>query len=273
VPPLEARADPTDASYIPRPEWYFLGLFQLLKYFPGKWEVVGAMVVPGVVGLFLALLPWIDRGPDRDPRKRPLVMAVVLAGVLGVVMLTTLGFRDRPVSAATSGAWSLREIGGKTFVERAACARCHAEAGSADPLEALAGTRGPEWIGGHVADPEMIAPGLREPPTAISEREVTAIVAYVGRLGREPYPGFEAQVETAGVVWARYCVGCHVIDGDGGKDGPSLTHAGAKHDVATLRRRIVNPESVDPNAEMPAFGRRLSAAELDAIAAYLASRR
>ena len=70
MPPLEGPADPTDATFIPRPEWYFLGLFQLLKYFPGKWEVVGAMVVPGLAAGFLALLPWIDRGPDRDPRRR-----------------------------------------------------------------------------------------------------------------------------------------------------------------------------------------------------------
>ena len=70
MPPLEGPADPTDANYIPRPEWYFLGLFQLLKYFPGKWEVVGAIVLPGVVAAFLALLPWIDRGPERDPRRR-----------------------------------------------------------------------------------------------------------------------------------------------------------------------------------------------------------
>ena len=83
MPPLEGPADPTDANYIPRPEWYFLGLFQLLKYFPGKWEVVGAIVIPGVVAAFLALLPWIDRGPERDPRRRPLVMTLVAVGLAG----------------------------------------------------------------------------------------------------------------------------------------------------------------------------------------------
>ena len=62
APPLEGPADPSDGTYVPRPEWYFLGLFQLLKYFPGRWEVVGAMVIAGVVALLLALLPWIDRG-------------------------------------------------------------------------------------------------------------------------------------------------------------------------------------------------------------------
>jgi ubiquinol-cytochrome c reductase cytochrome b subunit len=91
APPLEGPADPTDASYIPRPEWYFLGLFQLLKYFPGKWEVVGAMGVPGLVAGFLALLPWIDRAPDRRPRNRRIVLTAVLIGFAGVVTLTALG--------------------------------------------------------------------------------------------------------------------------------------------------------------------------------------
>ena len=99
MPAMEGPADPTDATFIPRPEWYFLGLFQLLKYFPGKLEVVGAIILPTVLGALLALLPWLDRGPDRDPRRRLVVMLGVAAGVLGIVALTTLGWRDRPVSA------------------------------------------------------------------------------------------------------------------------------------------------------------------------------
>ena len=46
-----------------------------------------------------------------------------------------------------------------------------------------------------------------------------------------------------------------------------------KHDAATLRTWIADPDSVNPDAEMPAFGKRLSAAELDAIATYLAARK
>jgi ubiquinol-cytochrome c reductase cytochrome b subunit len=272
VPALDGRADPTDANYIPRPEWYFLGLFQLLKYFPGKWEVVGAMVVPGVAAAFLALLPWIDRGPDRDPRNRRAIMGAVFAGVVAVVGLTALGWRDRPVSAAAD-AWSLREIGGRTYVQRAACSRCHAETGVADPLEGLASTRGPEWITSHITDPEMIAPGLREPPTVIHERQAAAMVAYVRRLSRQPYPGFDPHTEKAATVFARYCIGCHLIDGDGGKDGPDLSHEGSKHDVATLRRWIIDPEAVDPKADMPAFGKRLSPDELETIASYLSARK
>jgi ubiquinol-cytochrome c reductase cytochrome b subunit len=273
APPLEGPADPTDANYIPRPEWYFLGLFQLLKHFPGKWEVVGAMIVPGVAGLLLALLPWIDRGPERDPRRRRLVMSAIMIGLAVVVTLTTLGWRDRPLSGASAGTWSLREIGGHTFAQKANCARCHSDTGAADPLEGLPATRGPEWIAGHISDPEMIAPGLREPPTVVHEREVAAMVAYARRLSRQRYPGFDTQTETAARIFARYCVGCHVIDGDGGKDGPDLSHEGTKHDLATLRTWITDPEAVDPDAEMPAFGNRLMPQELDAIATYIAGRK
>jgi ubiquinol-cytochrome c reductase cytochrome b subunit len=272
-PPLEGPADPTDASYIPRPEWYFLGLFQLLKYFPGKWEVVGAMGVPGLVAGFLALLPWIDRAPDRLPRHRRLVLAAVLAGCAGVVTLTALGWRDRPKTGASADAWTLREIGGRVFAARHNCTRCHSETGMADPLEGLPSSRGPEWITGHIADPEMIGPGLREPPKIVHEREAAAMVAYVRRASRQAYPGYPAHTEAAATIFARYCIGCHKIEGDGGTEGPDLTHEGSKHDQATLRKWIYDPEEVDPDADMPSFGDRLTAEQLDTIASYLAQRK
>ncbi|HET7216972.1 MAG TPA: cytochrome b N-terminal domain-containing protein [Vicinamibacterales bacterium] len=272
MPPLEGPADPTDASYIPRPEWYFLGLFQLLKYFPGKWEVVGAIVIPGIVAAVLALLPWIDRGPEREPRRRPLVMATVTLGMLAVVALTTLGWRDTPVQPSADR-WTMREIGGRAIAGYSGCAKCHSLTGMADPLESTALSRGAEWIMSHAIDPEVIAPGVREPPAARSEREVAAMVAYVRKISRQPYPGYPQHIETAATVWARYCVGCHIIDGDGGKDGPELSKAGEKHDVPTLKTWITDPEAVDPDAEMPSFGNRLSAEQLEAIATYLASRK
>lgn len=273
APALEPPADPTDATYIPRPEWYFLGLFQLLKYFPGRLEVVGALVVPGVAAAFLALLPWIDRGPERRPRRRPIVMAAVVVGLVTVGALTTLGWRDRAVTVSPRDGWTLQEIGGRTFIATSGCARCHADTGMADALEHATIGRGSEWLAGHIVDPEVIAPGVREPTSTLHEREAAAIIAHVRRLARESYPGFTPQIETAAAVYARHCIGCHVIDGRGGKDGPNLSDIGRKHDQPTLRRWIADPVSVNPDAEMPAFKNRLTPEQLDAIAAYLSSRR
>ena len=98
-------------------------------------------------------------------------------------------------------------------------------------------------------------------------------MAYVQKLSRDAYPGFPAGMETAATVYARFCVGCHVIDGEGGTDGPDLSHIGREHVRAYLRRLIADPESVNPDADMPGFRTRLSDQDLDAMATYLASRK
>jgi mono/diheme cytochrome c family protein len=139
----------------------------------------------------------------------------------------------------------------------------------------VASSRGPEWIGSHVSDPEMIAPGLRPSPAAPHEREVAAMVAYVKRVVRAGHaqPAFDPGVLAAAAVFARHCIGCHRIDGEGGDDWPDLTQVGTKHDFAKLRVWITDPAAVDPDAEMDAFGKRLTPEELDAIARYLAGRK
>ena len=63
--PLERMADPTDTAYVPRPEWYFLFLFQLLKVFPGRLELIGTLVLPSLAILLLILLPFLHRTHDK----------------------------------------------------------------------------------------------------------------------------------------------------------------------------------------------------------------
>jgi len=94
--PTEARANPADTSYLPRPEWYFLFLFQMLKYFPGTLEVIGVVVVPGVIfGLMLAL-PFFDRNPKRFFLNRPVATASAVIILGGIVVLTVLALREAP---------------------------------------------------------------------------------------------------------------------------------------------------------------------------------
>lgn len=58
---LGAPADPSEAYSAARPEWYYLFLFQLLKYFHGTQEIIGALIIPGIVMTILALAPIIGR--------------------------------------------------------------------------------------------------------------------------------------------------------------------------------------------------------------------
>ena len=56
---LGAPADPSEQFSAARPEWYFLFLFELLKYFPGGTEVWGAIVLPGLLMAVLAAMPFV----------------------------------------------------------------------------------------------------------------------------------------------------------------------------------------------------------------------
>ena len=84
--PTEAPADPTNTAYVPPPEWYFMFLFQMLKYFPGDLEWLAAGVIPPLALLLLFLLPLFDRSPWRSPSRRPVAM------VLGLVALIILAY-------------------------------------------------------------------------------------------------------------------------------------------------------------------------------------
>ena len=89
--PLEDVADPTNADYDPRPEWYFLFLFQLLKYFQGPFEIIGTFVIPTVGMLLLLFLPFLDRSERVVLWKRPIALAVTSVCVVGIAVLTILG--------------------------------------------------------------------------------------------------------------------------------------------------------------------------------------
>jgi ubiquinol-cytochrome c reductase cytochrome b subunit len=86
---LFAPAQPA-SNFVARPEWYFLFLFQLLKYFEGPLQIVATVILPGAVTAFLVVLPWIDRAGSRNPRERmPVIaaVAVILSGVAGLTLM------------------------------------------------------------------------------------------------------------------------------------------------------------------------------------------
>jgi ubiquinol-cytochrome c reductase cytochrome b subunit len=272
--PLDHKADPADAAYIPRPEWYFLGLFQLLKYFPGRWEPVAAVGIPAILVAALLALPFLDRSPERHPRGRPVVSAAAAIVVAALVVLTSLGLRDTPANVDVD-AWSARAVAGRVLARGDRCTTCHAEGGQAPAINAARVTRDDEWVRAHVMDPETIAPGFRPPPAGGLRRlEALAIIAYARQLrsgAREP--ALEPRDEAALTVFATRCSGCHVLDGEGGEDGPDLSHIGKKHNADRLHRWISDPVSIDPDADMPSFKDRLTSGEMDALVSFLSARK
>jgi len=101
--PLDNRADPTATNYVPRPEWYFLFLFELLRHFEGSLEPLGTVVIPVLCVMVLFLVPFLDRGPGRGPFQRKWVSAIGVLVVLGLIYLTISGaLFSGPVAGAVS---------------------------------------------------------------------------------------------------------------------------------------------------------------------------
>ena len=138
----EPPADPNDASYIPRPEWYFLFLFQMLKYFPGSIEWVGTAVVPALAVLALLLLPFYDRSPVRYWRKRKLAMGAMGVAVIGIVGLTILAAVSTPPQEEFSGASISDEIVAGQDLYSIQCVECHGADGEGGEIVGVEGLEG-----------------------------------------------------------------------------------------------------------------------------------
>jgi ubiquinol-cytochrome c reductase cytochrome b subunit len=275
---LDEVANPADSAYVPRPEWYFLALFQLLKYFPGPLEPVGTLVLPALIVAFLLALPFIDRGGDRHPFRRsrlPFVVAMLLM-VGGIMHLTVLGLMDTP-ARYDPNAWGPRSLAGHLLVsaEDSSCRRCHVAGGPAAELSATRISKDEEWLLNHMADPAALAPGLRAdgdpaPRPLMTRFQAQSVVSYLRRTRAGARPPELAESDVMPItVFATSCVACHKIKGEGGEAGPDLTAVGRRRDRDALKRIIENPKTEYGDSIMPAFGERLSAPQIEALADYL----
>ena len=90
--PLEFPADPTGGNYVPKPEWYFLFFYQLLRYFPGPLEPIATAVIPALIFGSMLLLPFLDTNEERRPWRKPLTTGIALFYIVIIVGLTYLAF-------------------------------------------------------------------------------------------------------------------------------------------------------------------------------------
>jgi menaquinol-cytochrome c reductase cytochrome b/c subunit len=145
--PLEAKADPTNSAYIPLPDWYFLFLYQLLKfkYTSGDWVVLGTVVVPGLAFGALTLAPWLDRGPERRFYKRPIASSLMMLSLAAIVYLTWASVDEHqanhPGDGPTGELPAIVEPDSEGYMvyQKSSCIGCHAtdltgQAGFAPPL-------------------------------------------------------------------------------------------------------------------------------------------
>lgn len=84
---LGAPADPMDTPDHVKPEWYFLSLYQLLRYIP---ETIGA-TFPVVLILILIIWPFLDNKPDKSTKNVRTRFWISVVGMIVLIALTIWG--------------------------------------------------------------------------------------------------------------------------------------------------------------------------------------
>ncbi|MCM3358792.1 c-type cytochrome [Psychrobacillus sp. FSL W7-1457] len=148
--PLERPADPTDTAYIPLPDWYFLFLYQLLKYefASGPYNIIGAIVMPGLAFGALLLVPFLDTSKERSPWKRPLPTGFMLLAIASIIFLTWESVANHDWEAAKAQGEIREEVAveidetapGFEIYQGSSCIGCHGnafEGGIGKPLIGL----------------------------------------------------------------------------------------------------------------------------------------
>ena len=191
--PFNGQADPLDSSFIPKPEWNFLFLYQALKFFPGKLEPIGSMGVPQVLVLLLVLLPFVDRNPEKNPLKRPVAMSLggLFAGI--IIALTIAGYYSKgttgaPAPSTQTAAGTAASSGGQNgaqLFQSQGCTACHRVNGTGgavgpDLSDEGSGGRTKDWLVTQIRNPKAHFPSSIMPSfTALSDQQVNALADYL----------------------------------------------------------------------------------------------
>jgi ubiquinol-cytochrome c reductase cytochrome b subunit len=215
---LGPPANPADAQYIPRPEWYYLPIFQWLKYWHGAASVVGILVIPSILVMAIVALPFLDRSIERRPWKRPIAMGsyiFVFSVLIGLGLRSQYldkhdagvsqqlakqkteeqEYMSKPFEPELSSASLAAEnvtladplaAKGKTIFEGASCNACHGDDGvgtaAAPALVGVSAKFKPEQIAELFKHPtaKMTAGGM--PPVDLPPDDLKALIAYIESL-------------------------------------------------------------------------------------------
>lgn len=184
--PLADKANPSDTSFVPVPEWYFLFYYELLKHIHGPFEPLVTWVLPiafVLIVLFWPLLDW--KKTVRAPTSRPIGMT--LGAVFLLIVFSLLGVSLKNLYAVKRADPGVAH--GKALYTQFGCAGCHrihGEGGALAPDLSSIGDARPdrEWHVKHFRDPQSVSPGSIMPKFPLTEPELNDLTSYMLSLRR-----------------------------------------------------------------------------------------
>jgi menaquinol-cytochrome c reductase cytochrome b/c subunit len=171
---LGPKADPTTTTYVPRPEWYFFFLFEVLRVIkPPVFTPMATIGVPTICMILLFLLPFYDRSPERRIERRPVALAAGLATIVAIAYLTYEGASagspnevDLKAPSSLTAAQVATFNAGKLVVGQSGCLACHVigdngNNGPGPPLTHIGSKLRPAAIGQTLRNPTAPMPSFR----------------------------------------------------------------------------------------------------------------
>jgi menaquinol-cytochrome c reductase cytochrome b/c subunit len=167
---LGPKADPTSTTYVPRPEWYYFFLFELLRVVkPPALVFIATVGIPTIAMVLLVLLPFVDRNPKRHPFQRPVAMVAGILTIAAMAYLTILGaIAGSPTEIDMKVAPQYTR--GADAVASSGCLACHklGENGNAGPGPPL--TRVGSRLGKQAIARTLVNPTPPMPPFAALQK-------------------------------------------------------------------------------------------------------
>jgi menaquinol-cytochrome c reductase cytochrome b/c subunit len=168
------QADPTTTTYVPRPDWYFFFLFEILRVIkPPVFTPFATIGAPTLCMILLFLLPFYDRSPERRIERRPIALAAGIATILAIAYLTYEGASagspnsvDLKAPSTLSQAQVQTFDAGKLVVAQAGCLACHVigdngNNGPGPPLTHIGSKLRPQAIASTLRNPTAPMPSFK----------------------------------------------------------------------------------------------------------------
>jgi menaquinol-cytochrome c reductase cytochrome b/c subunit len=191
---LGPKANPTTTTYVPRPEWYFFFLFEVLRVIkPSSLTGLATIGVPTLAMILLFLLPFYDRGPERRPERRPIATLTGIVVIGAMAFLTYQGANagsptaiemSPPAAVTQAGGQTLAEYNaGKAVVAQTGCEACHkigdnGNAGPGPDLTHIASRLPRQGIARTLVNPAAPMPSFKNLPP----QKFKAVVAFLSLL-------------------------------------------------------------------------------------------
>lgn len=200
---LEPPADATDTSYVPKPEWYFLPLYQLMKLLPPAMESFVILVVPGVFVLVLLALPFLDRRSTRNLWHRPLAKVSFGIVIAATAFLFGSALRERGPATDVEAGGTLTAVqrAGRALFHAQSCSMCHrigSEGREIGPdLTAVGLRHSVGWMHSFIEEPSRFHPETQMPafaPPRLSHQEIEEIAQYLATLRGGAGPEVQPQL-------------------------------------------------------------------------------